>query len=143
MHMQYILYTSQDVYLFYIFNCVFYFFIYMSVFVSNDEIKIFNHTLLNFVWNTNEFSIDLSRWKTQAFTNDDVIKWKHFPRYWPFVWGIHRSPVNSPHKGQWHGALLFSLINAWNGWVNTGEAAVLRHHRAHYDVTVMRAVQVW
>ena len=19
-------------------------------------------------------------------------------RYWPFVWGIHRSPVNSPHK---------------------------------------------
>ena len=30
--------------------------------------------------------------------HDDVIKWKHFPRYWPFV---HRSPVNSPHKGQW------------------------------------------
>ena len=26
-------------------------------------------------------------------THDDVIKWKHFPRYWPFVWGIHRSPV--------------------------------------------------
>ena len=25
--------------------------------------------------------------------NDDVIKWKHFPRYWPFVWGVHRSPV--------------------------------------------------
>ena len=23
--------------------------------------------------------------------NDDVIKWKHFPRYWPFVRGIHRS----------------------------------------------------
>ena len=32
-------------------------------------------------------------------THDDVIKWKHFPRYWPFVRGIHRSPVNSPHKG--------------------------------------------
>ena len=32
--------------------------------------------------------------------HDDVIKWKHFPRYWPFVRGIHRSPVNSPHKGQ-------------------------------------------
>ena len=25
--------------------------------------------------------------------HDDVIKWKHFPRYWPFVRGIHRSPV--------------------------------------------------
>ena len=32
--------------------------------------------------------------------HDDVMKWKHFPRYWPFVRGIHRSPVNSPHKGQ-------------------------------------------
>ena len=32
--------------------------------------------------------------------HDDVIKWKHFPRYWPFVRGMHRSPVNSPHKGQ-------------------------------------------
>ena len=42
----------------------------------------------------------------------DVIKWKYFPRYWPFVRGIHRSPVNSPHKGQWHGALMFSLICA-------------------------------
>ena len=38
------------------------------------------------------------------------IKWKHFPRYWPFVWGIHWSPVNSPHKGQWGRALMFSLI---------------------------------
>ena len=37
------------------------------------------------------------------------MKWKYFPRYWPFVPGIHRSPVNSPHKGQWRGALMFSL----------------------------------
>ena len=44
--------------------------------------------------------------------NDDVIKWKHFPRYWPFVRGIHRWPVNSPHKGQWRGAVMFSLICA-------------------------------
>ena len=54
--------------------------------------------------------------------HDDVIKWKHFPRYWPFVRGIHRSPVNSPHKGQWRGALMFSLICTWiNGWVNNRE----------------------
>ena len=32
-----------------------------------------------------------------AFPND-VIKWKHFPGYWAFVWGIHRSPVNSHTK---------------------------------------------
>ena len=46
--------------------------------------------------------------------HDDVIKWKYHPRYWPCVRQIHRSPVNSPHKGQWHGALKFSLIYAWN-----------------------------
>ena len=45
--------------------------------------------------------------------HDDVIKWKLFPRYWPFVRGIHRSPVNSPHKGQRRGALMFSLICIW------------------------------
>ena len=70
--------------------------------------------------------------------HDYVIKWKHFPRYWPFVRGIHRSPVNSPHKGQWHGALMFSLICAWiNGWINNREAGDLRRQRAHYDITVM------
>ena len=52
--------------------------------------------------------------------------------------GIHRSPVNSPHKGQWRGAFMFSLICAWiNDWMNNGEAGDLRRHRAHYDVTVM------
>ena len=30
--------------------------------------------------------------------HDDVIKRKHFPRYWPFVREIHRSPVNFPTK---------------------------------------------
>ena len=69
---------------------------------------------------------------------DDVSKWKHFPRYWPFVWGIHRSPVNSPHKGQWRRAFMFSLICAWiNAWVNNREAGDLRRHRAHYDVIVI------
>ena len=56
----------------------------------------------------------------------------------PFVRGIHRSPVNSPHKGQWREALMFSLICARiNGWVNNREAGDLRRHHAHYDVTIM------
>ena len=68
--------------------------------------------------------------------HDDVIKWKHFPRY--FVWEIHRSPVNSPHKGQWGGAWVFSLICAWiNAWVNNREAGDLGRYPAHHDVTVM------
>ena len=48
------------------------------------------------------------------------------------------SPVNSPHKGQWRGALMFTLICARiNGWVNNREAGDLRRYRGHYDVTVM------
>ena len=70
--------------------------------------------------------------------HDDVIKWEHFLRYWPFVRGIHRSPVNSPHKGHWCGTLMFRLICAWiNGWVNSHEAGDWRRSRAHYDVTLM------
>ena len=77
--------------------------------------------------------------------HDDVIKWKHFPRNWPFVRGIHRSPVNSSHKGQWRGALMFSLICVWiNDWVNNREAGDLRHYRAHYDVFVMEDLnEIW
>ena len=70
--------------------------------------------------------------------HDDVIKWKHFPRYWPFVRGIQRSPVNSPPKGQWRGALMFSFISVWiNGWVNNREAGDLIRYCVHYDVSVM------
>ena len=72
------------------------------------------------------------------FVHDDVIKWKHIPHYWSFVQGIHQSLVNSLHKGQCHGALMFSLICAWiNGWANNHEAGDLRCHCAHYDVTVI------
>ena len=37
------------------------------------------------------YSVDCYTRKTASF-HDDVIKWKNFPRYWPFVRGIHRSP---------------------------------------------------
>ena len=71
---------------------------------------------------------------------DDVIKWNHFLRYCPFVQGIRRWPVNSPHKGQWRGAFMFSLICAWtNGWANNWDAGDFRRRRAHYDVTVMKS----
>ena len=71
---------------------------------------------------------------------DDVIKWNHFSCYWPFVRGIHWSPVVSPHKGQWCEAFMFSLICAWmNIWANNRNAGDLRciwcslwhHHNDH------------
>ena len=93
---------------------------------DSDRILIFN------VYSErNEASLGPETVKKQ----DDVFKWKHFPRYWPFVRGIHRWPVNSPHKGQWRGALMFSLICPWiNGWVNNRGAG----DGAHYDVIVMK-----
>ena len=73
-----------------------------------------------------------------CWLHDDVIKWKHFPRYWPFVRGIRRSSMNSPKKGQWRGALMFSLICAWiNDWVNNRKAGVSRRYRTQYDVTAI------
>ena len=57
---------------------------------------------------------------------------------WPFVRGIHRSPVNSPHKGQWPGALIFSLICTWtNDWVNNRDGGDLRCNHTHYDLSLM------
>ena len=76
--------------------------------------------------------------------HDDVIKWKHFPRYWPFARGIHRSRMNSPNKGQWRGALMFSSICVCiNGRVNNREAGDLRSYRPHYDVTVTDRQNSW
>ena len=81
--------------------------------------------------------------KKKRQIHDDVIKWQNFPRHWPFVRGIHQSPVNSPHKGQWRGALMFSLTCAWLiGWINNREAGDLRRYRAHYDVIVMLPMHV-
>ena len=81
-------------------------------------------------------------------THDGVIKWKHLPCYWPFVRGIHRSPVNSPHKGQSHRTLMFTLIYAWtSSWINTRDAGYLRCHPTHYEVIVMcffvRCIHRW
>ena len=69
--------------------------------------------------------------------------WRHqiqnFPRCWPFVRGIHQFRWIPCTKGQWRGALMFSLICAWiNDWVNNREAGDLRRHRGHYDVNVMQ-----
>ena len=59
------------------------------------------------------------------------------------LWGEFtgpRSPVNSPHKGQWRGVLMFTLICARiNGWVNNREAGDLRPNRAHYGVMLLHA----
>ena len=63
--------------------------------------------------------------------HDDVMKWGHFPRYWPFVREF-TGPRWIPHTKamQWRGVLIFSLIFVWiNGWVNNRETGDLRRYR--------------
>ena len=94
--------------------------------------------IFGFIYETFMHAIFYSAEETLFFSHGDVIKWKHSPRYWLFLWGIHRSPVNSPHKGQWREDLMFSMICAWiSGWVNNRDAGDLRRHHAHYDVIVI------
>ena len=57
---------------------------------------------------------------------------------WPFVRGIYRSPVNSPHKSQWHGALMFFDLRlnkrfnkqSWGWWFETPPRSLWRHCNA-------------
>ena len=114
--------------------------------MTEDTSQYFNFNkiviqLLNHQWFVSFFTTERSH--TYTYTNadiscynwlivllyDDVIKWKHFPRYWPFVTG----------------ALMFSLISAWtNGWANTRDAGDYRRHRSNYDVTVIwRVLASW
>ena len=66
----------------------------------------------------------------------DITWWRHQIFRWPCVRGIQRSPVSFPHKVQWRGALIFSLICAWtNSLANNRDTGDLRRHCAHYDVT--------
>ena len=82
-------------------------------------------------------------WKScrKFFSHEQWFKFRLFLQ-WTFCVvqkKIVTVPVNSPHKGQWRGSLMFSLICGWmNSWVNNHEAGDLTHIRAHYDVTVMR-----
>ena len=76
-----------------------------------------------------------------SFRHDDVIKWKLFSALLAICAGNSPVLVNSPHKGQGRGALMFSLIYVWiNGWVNNHEAGDLRRYCVHYDVIVMAQV---
>ena len=56
------------------------------------------------------------------------------------LWGeFTQSSVNSPHKGQWRGALMISLIRTWrDGWVNNRDAGGLWRNGAHYGVIVKK-----
>ena len=66
--------------------------------------------------------------------HDDVFKWKHFPCYC-MAFCAGNSPVNFLHKGQWRGALIFSLNkrlskHSWGWWFETPWRSLWRHCNA-------------
>ena len=71
--------------------------------VSFDTDTPTYHCLSSLVFTREQFHRHWSKYQSKKTglkkIYDDVIKWKYFPRYWPCVWGIHRSPMTSPHKG--------------------------------------------
>ena len=81
-------------------------------------------------WHRNAFSI--------AGPHDDVIKWKHFPRYWTFGRGIHWSPRDSPHKSQWRELYVFFDLRPnkrlskqfWGWWFETPSRPLWCHCNA-------------
>ena len=71
------------------------------------------------------------------FVHDDAIKWKHFPRHWSFVRGIHWSSLNSPN---WRRALIFFFdlcLNkrlskqSWGWWFETPSCSSWRHYNVY------------
>ena len=96
------------------------------------------------VYGANIQMLSANNTKGTAFymcTEDAVIKWKHLPRYWPFVRGIHRSPVNSPHKGpltRSFGVFFDLRLNkwlskqSWGLWFETLSRPLWRHYDAFF-----------
>ena len=91
-----------------------------------------------FIWMTN---ISRKRFgsRVENKKHNEVIKWKHFPCYWPFVRGIHKGNPwvtgGVPSQRPVTRGSVFSLICAWT--VEQTMETPVRHHHAHYDVTVM------
>ena len=97
-----------------------------------DQVNIYFKSVFHLFWTPINAGCEIFGQKVNCLEHIFFIKWKHFPRYWPFLRRIHRSPVDSPHKGQWHGALMFSLnqqlSNQWRRrWCETALHSLWRH----------------
>ena len=85
--------------------CRYYSYIYLSSqYQSNPDstdVEIHSKSIYMYIYT---ICYQIYKGNVNYISHDDVVQWKHFPHYWPFKRGIHRSPVNSPHKSQWRGA---------------------------------------
>ena len=76
-----------------------------------------------------------TQWRSPL--HDDVIKWKHFPRYWPFVCSGN-SPVTGEFPAQMPVTRSFDVFfdlrlnkrlskQAWGWWLETPSRPLCRH----------------
>ena len=100
--------------------------VFINTFFSTKTIQF----QIKFHWNIFlRINLTISWWCHQMETFSTLLS---------FYVGNSSATSEFPHKGQWHGALMFSLICSWiNGWVNNWDASDLIGHHAYYDVTVM------
>ena len=102
---------------------------YLTLLVSKNSKDVIIPSHLWFTKYRKEWAVGIAWWRHQMETFSALLA---------FMRGIHRSPVNSPHKDQWHGALMFSLVCVWtNGWTNPRDAGDLWRHLTHYGDNVM------
>ena len=108
----------------------------LGIETATPEVQLVSITIM--VLTTCDILCNLKKYPKQITSHDDVIKWKYFPRYWPFGREIHWSPVDSPNKGQWRGALMFSLMCArTNGWAHNQDTGDFRRHGDHFDTIII------
>ena len=100
------------------------------------QVCIYNKYLECRIWFKTMFSVVFSNWRIYS-CHDDVIKWRHFPRYWPFVRGIHRGfPAQRPVTR------IFDVFcdlrlnkrlskQSWGWWFETLLRTLWRHHNGN------------
>ena len=104
---------------------------------STIYIGIFQSIISGHLWtggnNLQKYHFDIIMMHVSWRLHEDAIKWKQFPCYWPFVRGIHRSPVNFPHKFQWALVLFYLRLNnrlskqSRRRWFETPSHSLWRH----------------
>ena len=102
------IYIIYHLFILFIIHSFIYLFIYCNVNSSLDASRWYSLRSIHWHWCKRRIVWAPVVTVEDMCIHNDVIKWTLFPRYCPFVRGIHRSPVNSPHKGQWRGVLMFS-----------------------------------
>ena len=90
----------------------------------------YNYVVMTWSWNARYMENNV-----EGQLHDDVIKCKHFPRYWPFVGVIHRSPQKPVSFDVFFDLRLNQRLSkqSWGWWFETLLCTLWRHCNAFQD----------